>query len=108
MAAPEGRNRGDARGCKPGHIINIGPVQARFEEPGGYRISKKAEKNDRPESSAKPGAKPKRLQIGPRPGMARIGGDPQYIANAVRCILEAPIEIDIQELVVRPPISTSA
>jgi NADP-dependent 3-hydroxy acid dehydrogenase YdfG len=40
--------------------------------------------------------------------MARIVGDPQHIANAVRYILEQPIGINVQEMLIRPPISTKA
>ncbi|WP_259696330.1 hypothetical protein [Pseudomonas brassicacearum] len=40
--------------------------------------------------------------------MTKIVGDPQHIANAVRYILEAPIEINIQEMLIRPPISAKA
>lgn len=126
--------------AKPGHIINIGSVQARFEEPGVYGISKKAvemigdtlraevEQDDIrvatiipggfrtqlsrgfiPESLANLGGNLERLGIDPNStDMAKIVGDPQHIANAVRYILEAPIEINIQEMVVRPPISTKA
>jgi NADP-dependent 3-hydroxy acid dehydrogenase YdfG len=125
---------------KAGHIINIGSVQARFEEPGVYGISKKAAEmigdtlraeierdNIRvatiipggfntqlprgftPESLANLGGNLERLGIDPTsPDMAKIVGDPQHIANAVCYILEAPIEINIQEMVVRPPISTKA
>ncbi len=124
--------------AKPGHIINIGSVQARFEEPGVYGISKKAaemigdtlraevEQDDIrvatiipggfrtqlsrgfiPESLANLGGNLERLGIDPAStDMAKIVGDPQHIANAVRYILETPIEINIQEMVVRPPIST--
>ena len=126
--------------AKPGHIINIGSVQARFEEPGVYGISKKAvemigdtlraevERDDIrvatiipggfrtqlsrgfiPASLANLGGNLERLGIDPASkDMAKIVGDPQHIANAVRYILEAPIEINIQEMVVRPPISTKA
>ncbi len=125
---------------KPGHIINIGSVQGRFEEPGVYGISKKAaemigetlraevERDDirvatvipggfntqlsrefLPESLANLGGNLQRLQIDPTsPDMAKIVGDPQHIANAVRYILEQPIDINIQEMLVRPPISTKA
>ena len=123
---------------KPGHIINIGSVQSRFEEPGVYGISKKAaemigqtlraevEQEDirvatiipggfstqlsrefLPESLANLGGNLARLGIDPNgPEMAKIVGDPQHIAGAVRYILEQPIGINIQEMVVRPPIST--
>jgi NADP-dependent 3-hydroxy acid dehydrogenase YdfG len=125
---------------KPGHIINIGSVQGRFEEPGVYGISKKAaemigetlraelERDDirvatiipggfntqlsrgfTPDSLANLGGNLERLGIDPTsPDMAKIVGNPQHIANAVRYILEAPIEINIQEMLIRPPISTKA
>ena len=123
---------------RPGHIINIGSVQGRFEVPGVYGISKKAaemigdtlraevEQDDirvatiipggfstqlsrdfLPESMANLGGNLQRLGIDPTgPDMAKIVGDPQHIANAVRYILEQPIDINIQEMVVRPPVST--
>jgi NADP-dependent 3-hydroxy acid dehydrogenase YdfG len=125
---------------KPGHVINIGSVQGRFEEPGVYGISKKAaemigetlhsevEHDDirvatvipggfntqlargfTPESLANLGGNLERLQIDPASAdMAKIVGDPQHIANAVRYILEQPIGINIQEMLVRPPLSTKA
>jgi NADP-dependent 3-hydroxy acid dehydrogenase YdfG len=125
---------------RPGHIINIGSVQGRFEEPGVYGISKKAaemigetlraelERDDirvatiipggfntqlsrgfTPESLANLGGNLERLGIDPTsPDMAKIIGDPQHIANAVRYILETPIGINIQEMLIRPPISTKA
>lgn len=125
---------------KSGHIINIGSVQARFEEPGVYGISKKAaemigdtlraevERDDirvatiipggfntqlsrgfTTESLANLGGNLERLHIDPTSAdMAKIVGDPQHIADAVRYILEAPTSINIREMVVRPPISTKA
>lgn len=126
------------RHAMPGHIINIGSVQARFEEPGVYGISKKAAEmigatlraeleNDNirvttiipggfatqlsrgfsPDTMANLGANLTRLGIDPTgPDMAQIVGDPVHIANAVRYVLEQPIGINIQEMVIRPPIST--
>lgn len=125
---------------KPGHIINIGSVQGRFEEPGVYGISKKAaemigetlrselegdnirvatvipggfntqlSRGFTPESLANLGGNLERLGIDPTSlDMAKIVGDPQHIANAVRYILETPIEVNIQEILIRPPVSTKA
>lgn len=125
---------------KPGHVINIGSVQARFEQPGVYGISKKAaemigdtlraelEQDDirvstiipggfstqlsrgfLPQSMANLGSNLARLGIDPASAeMEKIVGDPQHVANAVRYVLEQPIGINIQEIVVRPPVSIKA
>lgn len=42
------------------------------------------------------------------PGVERLLADPQHIANMVRYILSQPIELNIQEVVIRPPVSTKA
>jgi NADP-dependent 3-hydroxy acid dehydrogenase YdfG len=42
------------------------------------------------------------------PGSERILGDPQHIANMVRYILAQPIEINIEEVIIRPPVDTKA
>lgn len=123
---------------KPGHIINLGSVQGRFEEPGVYGITKMAaemigatiraevERDDIRVATIIPGGfatqlsrdftttsltslggNLQRLGIDPESAdMAKIVGDPQYIADAVRYILEQPIGINIQEMLIRPPIST--
>ncbi|WP_068071740.1 SDR family oxidoreductase [Novosphingobium lentum] len=124
-----------------GHVINLGSVQARFEEPGVYGISKKAAemigntlraevegdpirvatvipggfatqlaRGFTPESLANLSGNLTRLNLNPENGddMARIVGDPRHIADAVRYILSQPIGINIQEMVVRPPVSTKA
>lgn len=122
----------------PGHIINVGSVQARFEEPGVYGLSKKAaemigdtlraelEQDDirvtaiipggfatqlsrdfDPASLASLGSNLERLNIDPTgPDIAKIVGDPAHIARMVAYILAQPIGINIQEVVIRPPIST--
>lgn len=125
---------------KPGHLINIGSVQARFEVPGVYGITKRAtlaigdtlrdelEHDDirvativpggfttnlargfLPESLATVGEafKAKGLEYG-GPDMIRALSDPQHIANMVRYVMEQPIELNIQEIVLRPPVSTKA
>lgn len=125
---------------KPGHVINIGSVQGRFEEPGVYGISKKAaemigdtlrkelEHDDirvstvilggfatqlsrgfNKESLSNIAGNVKKLGIGrDSPEISKIVGDPQHVANAVRYILEQPIDINLQEVFIRPPISTKA
>jgi NADP-dependent 3-hydroxy acid dehydrogenase YdfG len=47
------------------------------------------------------------LQFG-GPGTHRLFGDPQHIANVVRYILEQPIDLNIQEVLIRPPVSLKA
>jgi hypothetical protein len=42
------------------------------------------------------------------PGIRRVLSDPQHIADMVRYILSAPIELNIEEVVMRPPISMKA
>ncbi len=125
---------------KPGHIINIGSVQGRFEEPGVYGISKKAAEmigetlrteleNDDirvativpggfatqlmrgflPETVANLGSNMAAAGIDPESAdMARVIGDPVHVANAVQFILETPVAVNIQEMVIRPPVSTKA
>ncbi|MEO0030444.1 MAG: hypothetical protein RIS94_202 [Pseudomonadota bacterium] len=41
-------------------------------------------------------------------GTEKVVADPQHIANMVRYVLTQPIDINIQEIVIRPPISTKA
>jgi hypothetical protein len=43
-----------------------------------------------------------------KPGIERVVSDPQHLPNIVRYILEQPIELNIEEVVIRPPISTKA
>lgn len=48
-----------------------------------------------------------RLGIGADQGkLAKVLGDPQHIANVVRYVLEQPIDINFQEILIRPPIDT--
>lgn len=50
-----------------------------------------------------------RLGIDPQStDMSKIVGDPQHVANVVRYILEQPIDINLHEVFIRPPISTKA
>jgi NADP-dependent 3-hydroxy acid dehydrogenase YdfG len=125
---------------KPGHLINIGSVQARFEVPGVYGITKRAtlaigdtlreelEQDDIRVATIVPGGFTTNLSRGFLPetleelgkGFAKMGidfggpgsekllSDPQHIANMVRYVLEQPIEINIQEIVMRPPVSIKA
>jgi NADP-dependent 3-hydroxy acid dehydrogenase YdfG len=123
-----------------GHVINIGSVQGRFEEPGVYGISKKAaemigetlrkelENDDirvstvilggfatklsrgfNEQSLQKIADNRDRLGVeGTSSDLSRIVGDPQHVANVVRYILEQPIDINLHEVFIRPPISTKA
>lgn len=125
---------------KPGHLINIGSVQARFEVPGVYGITKRAvlaigdtlreelEQDDIRVCSLVPGGFATQLARGFQPeqlatiaaafaengfefggpGTERLISDPQHIANMVRYVLEQPIDINLQEIVIRPPVSTKA
>ena len=125
---------------KPGHLINIGSVQARFEVPRVYGITKRAveaigetlrdelEQDDIRVCTVVPGGFATQLARGFQPeqlatvaasfeqhgvafggpGTEKLVGDPQHIANAVRYVLEQPIAINLQEIVIRPPISTKA
>lgn len=125
---------------KPGHLINVGSVQARFEVPGVYGISKQAveaigvslreelEQDDIRVCTVIPGGFETQLARGFRPeelahvasafenrgvafgagGTERLISDPQHIANIVRYVLEQPIDINFQEILIRPPVSTKA
>lgn len=125
---------------KPGHLINIGSVQAGFEVPGVYGATKQAveaigaslrdelEQDDIRVATVIPGGFATQLARGFQPeqlatvaaafekqgvsfggpGTERLIGDPQHIANMVRYILEQPIDFNIHEVVVRPPVNTRA
>lgn len=125
---------------KPGHIINIGSVQGRFEVPGVYGISKHAaeaigaslrdelEQDDIRVTAVIPGGFATQLARGFQPeqlatvaeafekqglsfggpGVERVVSDPQHIANMVRYVLTQPIDIHIQEILIRPPVNTKA
>jgi NADP-dependent 3-hydroxy acid dehydrogenase YdfG len=125
---------------KPGHLINIGSLQGRFEVPGVYGISKKAaemitaslraelERDDIRITTIVPGGFTTQLARGivPEqlaamverfaangmefngPGSERFLADPQHIANMVRYILAQPIELNIEEVVIRPPVDSKA
>ena len=124
---------------KPGHLVNIGSVAARFEAPGVYVATKRMveqigatlrlelELDDIRVVTIVPGGFATQLSRGMLPEtMARVvesarskglklGGsnpekmisDPQHIANVVRYVLEQPIDLNIQEIVIRPPVSIS-
>jgi NADP-dependent 3-hydroxy acid dehydrogenase YdfG len=126
--------------AKPGHLINVGSVQARFEVPGVYGISKQAveaigvslreelEQDDIRVCTIIPGGFETQLARGFREeelahvastfqnkgvsfggeGAQRLVSDPQHIANIVRYVLEQPIDINFQEILIRPPVSTKA
>ncbi|MFT4052914.1 MAG: SDR family NAD(P)-dependent oxidoreductase [Novosphingobium sp.] len=125
---------------RPGHIVNVGSVQARFEVPGVYGITKRAveaigvslreelEQDDIRVCTIVPGGFATQLSRGFQPeqlatvaasfqergvefggpGTERLVGDPQHIANITRYVLEQPIEINLHEIVIRPPVSTKA
>lgn len=125
---------------KPGHLINVGSVQARFEVPGVYGMTKQAvetigvslreelEQDDIRVCTIIPGGFETQLARGFRPeelahvasafesrglsfgagGTQRLISDPQHIANIVRYVLEQPIDINFQEILIRPPVSTKA
>jgi len=125
---------------KPGHLINIGSVQGRFEEPGVYGISKHAatmitatlraelEHDDIRVATVIPGGFATNLIRGFQPaqiakvagglqamglefggpGSERVVSHPQHLAKMVRYILEQPIDVNIEEVIIRPPISTKA
>lgn len=125
---------------KPGHLINVGSVQSRFEVPGVYGMTKRAveaigaslreelEQDEIRVCTVVPGGFATQLARGFQPeqlakvaeafteqglefggpGTEKLIGDPQHIANAVRYVLEQPIAINLQEIVIRPPVSTKA
>jgi NADP-dependent 3-hydroxy acid dehydrogenase YdfG len=125
---------------KPGHLINVGSIQARFEVPGVYGMTKRAveaigvslreelEQDDIRVCTVVPGGFATQLARGflpdqlakvagafadqglefGGPGTEKLVGDPQHIANAVRYVLEQPIAINLQEVVIRPPVNTRA
>lgn len=125
---------------RPGHLINIGSVQARFEVPGVYGLTKRAtlaigdtlreelEQDDIRVCTIVPGGFTTNLSRGflpetmeklmkgfetigmefGAPGTEKVLSDPQHIADMVCYVMQAPIELNIQEVVMRPPISTKA
>lgn len=117
---------------RPGHLINIGSLAARFDAGGVYGASKIAlemitrtlrkelEGDDIRVCAIIPGGfrtnlarglKPETLELlgekmaatGEEPD--RMFGDPADIARLARYILEQPIDFNIGEVVVRPPVS---
>lgn len=125
---------------KPGHLINVGSLQSRFEVPGVYGITKQAvnsigaslrdelEQDDIRVTTVIPGGFTTQLSRGFRPeemanvmasfekqglsfdgpGAEKVLSDPQHIANIVRYVMEQPIEINFQEILIRPPVNTRA
>jgi NADP-dependent 3-hydroxy acid dehydrogenase YdfG len=122
---------------KPGHVVNISSLAARFDAGGVYGASKAAlemisrslrrelEHDDIRVSTIVPGGfatqlgrsfEPETLQVLSEaakglgmefggPGTERLLGDADYIAKAVEFVLAQPPEINMQEIVVRPPVS---
>lgn len=122
---------------KPGHVVNVGSLQARFEVPGVYGITKKAiemigaslraelEDDDIRVSTIIPGGFATQLARGFQPtelekiaenfnaldidlaaASERVIGDPQHIADAIVYVLSQPTIVNIQEMLVRPPVDT--
>jgi NAD(P)-dependent dehydrogenase (short-subunit alcohol dehydrogenase family) len=122
---------------KPGRIINISSLAAKFDAGGVYGATKtgletiartlraELEQDQIRISTVTPGGfqtalgrslEPETIQfymsVAERKGMSfgatpdvRLLGDPVHVAKQVLHILEQPIEIDLQEIIVRPPIS---
>lgn len=123
---------------KPGHILNVSSVAARWEVAGVYGASKQmvesigaslrqeTERDDIRVTTIIPGGFATQLSRGLNPeqlatvagtferlgigsegqSLSKVIGDPQHIANAIRYVLEQPIEINFQEILIRPPIDT--
>jgi NADP-dependent 3-hydroxy acid dehydrogenase YdfG len=123
---------------KPGHIINIGSIAARWEEGGVYGATKKmvemitaslrgeVEQDDIRVTTIIPGGFATQLARGFMPeqlstvqesfakrgigadgvGAERLVSDPVHLANAVAYVLEQPIDVNIQEILIRPPVAT--
>lgn len=123
---------------KPGHIINIGSIAARWEETGVYGATKKmvenitaslrgeVEQDDIRVTTIIPGGFATQLSRGFQPeqlatvqqsfaergigadgaGAERLVSDPVHLANAVAYVLAQPIEVNIQEVLIRPPVAT--
>lgn len=123
---------------KPGHIINIGSIAARWEETGVYGATKKMvenittslrgeiEQDDIRVTTIIPGGFATQLSRGFQPeqlatvqqsfaargigadgaGAERLVSDPVHLANAVAYVLAQPIEVNIQEVLIRPPVAT--
>lgn len=119
---------------RPGHLINIGSVAGRWEVGGVYGATKAAleivgrslreelEQDDIRISTVIPGGFATQLSRGvldeekatiarnaARKGASNLRSkrvaDPVYLARVVRFILEQPIDINIADITVRPPIS---
>jgi NADP-dependent 3-hydroxy acid dehydrogenase YdfG len=124
---------------RPGHLINIGSVAARFDNGGVYGASKLAlemigrslreelELDDIRVTTIVPGgfatnlgrdvepetwaAITKNLQTkGVEMGGAqakRLLGDPDYIARAIEFVLDQPVDINFEQMTIRPPVNSS-
>ncbi|MET0987288.1 MAG: SDR family oxidoreductase [Steroidobacteraceae bacterium] len=117
---------------RPAHLINVGSIAARFDASGVYGASKVAlemvtrtlrqelEADDIRVTLVVPGGFRSQLARGLLPETAevlgqkmaalnvdyeRMFGDPADIARLVRYILEQPIDFNIGEVLVRPPVS---
>jgi NADP-dependent 3-hydroxy acid dehydrogenase YdfG len=123
---------------KPGHIISIGSIAARWEEPGVYGATKKMVENitaslrgeveheDIRVTTIIPGGFATQLARGFRDeqlasvqksfaergigedgkGAERLVADPVHVANVAAYILLQPIDLNIQEVLIRPPVAT--
>jgi NAD(P)-dependent dehydrogenase (short-subunit alcohol dehydrogenase family) len=124
---------------RPGHLINISSVAARFENGGVYGASKLAlelvgrtlrhelEKDDIRVTTIVPGGfatnlgrdveqeswaaiakklEAKGLEFGGADAH-RVVGDPDYIAKAVEFVIDQPVDINFENLTIRPPVDSS-
>ncbi len=123
---------------KPGHLVNIGSLAARFDTTGAYGLTKSAvshlgrtlrhelQGDDIRVSTIVPGVFASNLLRGftpeilvklqqnmaaakidlAGPDAAKYFGDPTHIANMVNHILQLPIELNIEEITIRPAIQT--
>ncbi|MET0660539.1 MAG: SDR family oxidoreductase [Steroidobacteraceae bacterium] len=121
----------------PGHLINVSSVAAHWDTGGPYGASKRAlemisstlrgelERDNIRITTVVPGGfatqlgrhfEPESFQRiaesmrskGLEPGVNELTvGDPDHIARAVLYILEQPVSINIERIVIRPPVDTS-
>jgi NADP-dependent 3-hydroxy acid dehydrogenase YdfG len=124
---------------RPGHLINISSVAARFENGGVYGASKLAlemigrslrselEMDDIRVTTIVPGGfstnlgrdveaetwaaigknlQTKGIEMG-GPHQKRLLGDPDYIAKAIEFVLDQPVDINIEQMTIRPPVDSS-
>lgn len=123
---------------KPGHLVNVSSLAARFDAGGVYGASKAAveiisrslrlelEEDDIRVTTIVPGGFATKLgrylepdSIAALFGSAKrkgydlsepnekLMGDPDHLARTVLYVLEQPIDINLQEIVIRPPVSLS-